>query len=642
MKKITLMMLLALGLYNAGYGQATYTIVAPDDLGATSSLRAPNGTSVHAYQRSVMYIHPYEMLPMNSSSITSVGFQYLQGTGSAPVIGNFTLYLQNTTSFAYAKGATFSGALTGMSAAYIGTYTVPAAAGAATITLPLTTPFNFTGDGLYVAWEFESTGPFATTAASLASCNQFNGQAELWIGSANSAAAPATNTLAGSNFRPALIFNAINTATNEVEVIDIIAPGKVAKLFNTPQTIISNIVNSSIGAQNNVTITLNATGANPFTDTQVINMAAGSVSTLTFSAYNPTATGMSTITISSSLSDQNTANNTKTWTQSVTCNEIAQNAPATTFNSSFGYGGSSGSGCFLAKHFVPTTASLTTINVAIGSATSNTRTAYGVLVDGTGAIMATSSNTVTLAPSTIASFSFSNVQLAGGTSYYMGIAQPTSGYYPLAYVTNTVFVPPVYYSVPLAGGTIAQASSDGYFGIEPVLSFSNVAISALASKTVVCKKDGPNTVTLTASGLSTYTWVPSGTGPTIAVTPTVSGVSGAVIYYVSGTDAATGCKSNLASVTISVSACNGLADNDSDGFNINLFPNPAANGKSTISGLVGVNVVSVFNMAGQLISTNTVSDEFANIDLSNQAAGNYLVKITDKTSGKTRMVKLVN
>ena len=101
MKKITLMMLLALGLNNAGHGQATYTIVAPDDLGATSSLRAPNGTSVHAYQRSVMYIHPYEMLPMNSSSITSVGFQYLQGTGSAPVIGNFTLYLQNLFKYSY-------------------------------------------------------------------------------------------------------------------------------------------------------------------------------------------------------------------------------------------------------------------------------------------------------------------------------------------------------------------------------------------------------------------------------------------------------------------------------------------------------------------------------------------------------------
>lgn len=308
------------------------------------------------------------------------------------------------------------------------------------------------------------------------------------IGSANSAAAPATNTLSGSNFRPALIFNATNTATNEIEVIDILAPGKVAKLFNTPQTIITNVVNSSIGAQNNVTITLNATGANPFTDTQVINMAAGSVSSLTFSAYNPTVSGTSTLTISSSLSDQNTANNTKTWTQSVTCNEIAQNAPGTVFNSSFGYGGTSGSGCFLAKHFVPTTASLTTINVAIGSATSNTRTAYGVLVDGTGAIMATSSNTVTLVPSTIASFSFSNVQLAGGNSYYMGIAQPTSGYYPLAYVTNTVFIPGVYYSVPLTGGTITQSSSDGYFGIEPVLSFSNVALTASATKTIVCKK----------------------------------------------------------------------------------------------------------------------------------------------------------
>ncbi|WP_317897191.1 T9SS type A sorting domain-containing protein [Aurantibacillus circumpalustris] len=639
MKKITLALFAVVCCVGSVLSQANYNLVAPPNQNATSSLRAPNGTSVHAFQRAVMYIHPYELLPMNQSSITSVSFQYTTGTGSIPVVGNFTLYLQNTTNFAYAKGSTYSGALTGMQNVYSGTYTVPSTPGPATVTIPLGTAFQFTGDGLYVGWDFASTGPFATNAATYVCSNVFNGVAEAWLGSIDAPTGGTIgNTFAGSNFRPSLIFNAVNTATNEIEVLDIIAPGRVSKLFNSPQTVLTKIVNSSIAAQNNVTVALNAVGANPYTATQTLNMAPGSITTLTWSAYNPVTDGQSTITAAALIADQNTANNSKSWVQVVSCGDIAQHSPSTTFNSSYGYGGSSGSGCFVSKHVIPSSASLTAVRVAIGAATSNTQSCYGVLVNSAGAILATSNNTTTIAPSTTVTFNFADVAVTTGT-YYVGLAQPSSGYYPMAYVTNTVFIPGNYYVVPLTGGTISQSANDGYFGIEALFTFSNTAVSATASKTLVCKT---NSITLTANGLTTYTWTGGLTGSVVVVTPTVSGTGGGVaVFTVTGTDAVTGCKGNVAALTVSVSACTGIASNNSNGFDVKLFPNPAANGKSTISGLSGTNRITVYNSIGQVILTQNVSEDTMSLDLSNQPSGNYLVKITDSNS-ESRTIKVVN
>ncbi len=194
----------------------------------------------------------------------------------------------------------------------------------------------------------------------------------------------------------------------------------------------------------------------------------------------------------------------------------------------------------------------------------------------------------------------------------------------------------------MAGGAPVETDL-GYTSLKGSLTFANLAISASPSKSVVCKKDGPNTVTLTASGLSTYTWTPGGQGASIVVTPSVAGTTGTgvVNYFVTGTDATSGCKSIAAKVTVSVSACTGLADNNSNGYNINVFPNPAVNGKSTVNGLTGTNVITVYNSLGQVVFNQTVSTETVEIDLSNQASGNYMVKISDSNS-QARIIKLVN
>ncbi len=187
-----------------------------------------------------------------------------------------------------------------------------------------------------------------------------------------------------------------------------------------------------------------------------------------------------------------------------------------------------------------------------------------------------------------------------------------------------------YYSCPLAGGAFTPQNF-GYFGIEAVFTSTNPVLTVTPSRTLVCKGES---VVLTASGGSTYVWNTNATGASITVNPIVT-----TAYAVTGTDA-NGC-TNSKSYTLTINPCLGLTANSNDGTDILVFPNPATNGKTTISGLTGSNSIAVYNLLGQLVSTQTSSEESVNIDFSNEPAGNYLIKITN-TYGQTKTLKIVN
>ncbi|MBI2723080.1 MAG: T9SS type A sorting domain-containing protein [Bacteroidetes bacterium] len=74
---------------------------------------------------------------------------------------------------------------------------------------------------------------------------------------------------------------------------------------------------------------------------------------------------------------------------------------------------------------------------------------------------------------------------------------------------------------------------------------------------------------------------------------------------------------------------------------LNLYPNPTVNGKTSIAGLEGTNVITVYNMLGQVVSTISTDKEVVSIDLSAQMAGNYLVRITN-SNNQTKTVKVIN
>jgi len=652
MKKITLLLFALAAFYRPSFGQAVISVDAPRYNGDWAALVGPNGfvspsaaspTLSYAYNRACYLITQAELTRMiaTNSVITDFGFDFYR-PGSVAVTGQFTLYLENTADVTYNKGLTFSTLLTGMSTNYTGNLTLPGSTSQATnaVSVPLTSNFTYTGGGIYVAYDWYTSAPTSTAYARY--LTSFD-QSSMGANASAPIAGPAPTTLTVDTRRPAMRFKATNTATNEVGVIRVLAPGAVSKLVAGGHDITAIVKNNSINALNNVSVTLNVSGANSYTDVKTVTIPVGGTANVSFTPFSPTTNGLNNMTVSVAA-DEYSDNNAAAWTQSVGCTDYANNPPvaASVFsNGSYGYGGQA----ILATPFmVPSTASITGIKFAPSQSASGS--ICGVLLDAGGGIIAMT-NTLTLNAGSFGAYAnlkFSPAQeLTASTSYYYGVAQLVASTFPFG--TASTFATTnlnLYYTVPIAGGSIGSAQNHmGYLGMNAVLGFSNTTLEASASKTIVCKQDGPGTVTLTATGMTTYTWAPGGQGASIVVTPTVVNANGNVNYNVTGTDGPSGCKSSLVVVSVSVSACAGLSSNTSNGYDIKLFPNPSVNGKSTITGLAGTNVITVYNAIGQVVLTQMVTEESVAIDLSNQPSGNYLVKITD-TNNESRSVKIMN
>ncbi|MBL7901214.1 MAG: T9SS type A sorting domain-containing protein [Bacteroidia bacterium] len=634
MKKFTLAVIAAVSIAGSLVAQPNITLQAPP-ANSSSQLRAPNGMIDTKYQNACYLVRASELTSLTGTNITHIGFSLVDGTGSVPVTGNFTVYLQNAADVTYNKGTNFTNALTGMSTNYVGTITMPVGTAPSTILLTLTTPFVYTGGAIYVAFSHDAAGPFDTANPSTIDANNSltNGGA-----TAASSITPNPNTMTLSNFRPAFLFQAVNTATNEISVTNLKAPGKVAQSLNTGHSITVDVKNGSVGTLTNIAVGLLVTGANNFTDSQVIpSLAGGAATTVTFATFNPQNSGLNTISVSV-LPDQFPNNNTASWSQSVTCSTYAGNPPVGTYSGSIGFGtGGTGLGIVSARYTQPVTADLKGIRGAISTnAATPGNLIYGVLLDQAGAVLATT-QTVTIGSTMLGSyvqFDFPSLQnIAAGTVYHIGLAQTqnATGYYPFASLPASP-APTNYFSCPIAGGAyVSLVPLSAHFGIEAVFTSTNPVLTVTPSKTVICKGEP---VTLTASGGVSYVWNNNATTAAVVVSPTAT-----TGYTVTGTDA-NGCV-NSKTYTQTVAPCLGLTANANDGQEILLFPNPAVNGKTTVSGLEGTNTVSLYNVLGQLISTQVVTSESVEINLNNQPSGNYLIKITNNYN-QTKTLKFLN
>lgn len=518
MKKITLIILALLFARNFSIAQANIVLEAPQSNGGTTTGRAPNGTSAHAYMRGAELVLASELtnMPVNTS-ITAFGFT-LSAPASANCTGNFTVYLQNTNDVTYSKGATWSGIIAGMTTAYTGIMTVPNAGSSIMVTL--TTPFVYTGGGLYVAYDWESTGPYAGTAATYLCEYQALNPGCM---SGASASAPAPTTLGGTTFRPALLFSFVNPNTNDMQVVGIDAPGHVNATFNSPHTIVGVVKNASNGPLSNVSVSLNVTGANPFSAVQnITSIASGATASVNFAAFNPTILGANTISVYVG-SDQNNSNNSATYSQSVTCNYVSQNPSSTSYTASTGVGFGTGSGLIVTPLVTPVNATLTGIRGSVSSnAASLGKTIYAVLLNAAGTILATT-NTITIATlSTVQDFTFATAQnITASTTYYIGFAQPANAtaYYPAGAINSSYVTGGLYYAAALTGGALfLQTANLGYLDIEGI--FANNFLSASASPTAFCV-GGQVDLTYTGTAVS-YTWNTGASTFSISDTPSTS------------------------------------------------------------------------------------------------------------------------
>lgn len=150
------------------------------------------------------------------------------------------------------------------------------------------------------------------------------------------------------------------------------------------------------------------------------------------------------------------------------------------------------------------------------------------------------------------------------------------------------------------------------------------AISIMVPATPIC---AGQSVTLTATGGSTYTWsTQQQNTSTVVVTPAAS-----TSYSVSGL--VNGCAAT-GSLNLIVSACTGMDEPDLNAEPL-LLPNPT-NGLVHLSGMNNHTSVSVYNELGELISGARVND--SSIDLTHQPQGIYLLRFITGSSVVTKKV----
>lgn len=541
MKKITLCLMAFIILFNLAKAQPVTFYEAPLSDNSTTQVRAPNGTATQAYMRACALVLATELTNIASgTTLTSFGFTVNSGAGST-VPGTFTLYLENTTDVSFTKSLTFSTAIAPMTSVYANTMNLPGTTLTTSITVTLSTPFVYTGGGIYVAYDWFSAGPFAATPVTYRS----NSTGLLGGCASGQGTSSAPLTLGTTNFRPCFLFGTANTFTNEIQMIGMEAPGRIAGMFNTPHNIVGVVKNASNITKTNIPVTLNVGGANTFANTQTItSLASGAVTSVTFAAFNPTIGGLNTISVTIP-SDQNNTNNLTTYNQSVTCNEWAINPAAVSYTmGSVGF--NTGSGIIAVGYNNIIASALSGIRGAISTNSPSVgNSAWGVLLSSTGSTLATT-NTITISNAmlgTFQTFSFTPpVNLTANTSYYLGFAQPanaTLGYFPMGTYTNN-YVPFMnYVTTTTLGGTPAPLTSNlGYFGIEAIF-VPFIPISA-PSQTINCGSPA----VLTASTANSYSWVSGPANSNYTVNPLLN------TNYTVSTSNGLCFASNIVSVTV--------------------------------------------------------------------------------------------
>jgi len=505
MKKITLLLVAMLGMTSV-YSQTT--VGAPANTNSTTTLRAPNGTAAHTTLRGHIIVTAAELAAIPSGTvINGLGFLYNSGVNTA-VTGNIQYYMENTSDATNLKSTTWSTAISTMTSVYNGAYTIPTVAGVTNSTL--STPFTYTGGGLYVAYDYLGTS-FATTAAVYLCNTTIAGGVKV---EPSATTTPPAVLLGSSGFRPEMQFTFPNPFTNNLAVNGLFAgKGQDNLLFGTTQNVQAQVKNLSSGALTNVPVFLNITGANPYTGTQTIaSIAPGATTLVNFTGVPKTNAGTQTVVVNVPP-DQQTINDTYTLTQDVFCDTVGY-AYGDTVTGGLGYDTGTGilANLFAMPSGSPIHVTKVVPTISDAPAVAN-KTIVGVLLNSSGVIIdSTASHVITTAElGQEVELTFINGAIDhAGDSVYIGFRQVANvaGYFPCATQEITGITPvDLFCGFGAFGGAYANYTTFGAFMIAAVVSPVNV-LSNIANN-VVC----PNTsATVTAtSGMTSYDFILNGT-----------------------------------------------------------------------------------------------------------------------------------
>ena len=523
MKRIITTVFCLFALLMVSEAQTTLIKKAPPQ-NATTGSRVPNGSAIHAYFRASTIVRASELTGIApNTTMTVFGYNAVQGANQ-PVTGTLKVYMSNTASTTYANGKDWSVITAGMTLVYNGPFTIPTQPGPQNITL--TTPFNYTGQGIYVAYEFVGTAPFVANVSDSVAIYEANASLANSLFMRASATPFTSDILTDSTaFRPAFNLGYPNPNVNEAAIIGLTTLSQVKTAYTAiPVQVV--IKNQGSASQSNLPVTLNITGANTFTNQVTINSLAPGADTVINFLFIPTSAGVNNITVTIP-SDEILTNNSATTSlyQEFTCNvlsysDTSQRAGSVGFNT--------GSGLFLAKYVVPPTATETVnaVNIFMGSSGIGNQV-FAVVVDQTGAVVGRS-DTITITAADTSdwkTFTINNpVAFTGGLTgytYYVGLAQlpATPGYYPLGYQARAFVPSNTFYTTGLNGGNPAgftNYTTIGVWMIEAVLAVPASQLpptpGTIAGQAQICAPETAVTFTVPAvTGATSYVWtVPVG------------------------------------------------------------------------------------------------------------------------------------
>jgi hypothetical protein len=543
------------------FAQTELTVTAPAPNGATTGVRAPNGTTSHTTLRGVQIIPASELtaIPVGTT-ITKLGLILATAPGG-PAGGTMEYFLENTSDVTNLKPTDWTTIVSTMTSVYAGSLALPAAAGPADVTL--TSGFVYTGGSLYVAFDYAGT-TFTTTGAVYSANNTI---AASWRGLAT-AVLPAANALTGTTaFRPCFRFTFSNPFTNELNVSGIAGEtGIFNNTIKTTQTVTSIISNTSQGDLTNIPVTLTVTGANPYTVTQTIpTITAGLTSTLLFDNVPTSTLGSQTLTISLPA-DQNNTNNSLSFTQQVQCDTISY---AQSPVQSGGVGFNTGAGLIANKFTIPSTIETYVKSVSnyFPIAASNAgNTMKGILLDGNGVILDSTAviNVTAGMLGTKQNFDFINgaIDVSGGDIYvgFRQDANTTLGYFPFANQNNSYIDPNAAATFNLFGGGLSPLGSGlGYMMIEATLTFGTFDAPNSSTNGTVCAN---SELTISPpAGYTNYNFFVNGTsvqnGP--SSTYTSAAITAGLTFNVDITNGACPVSSNIQTISIVSALVNNIS-----------------------------------------------------------------------------------
>ena len=376
------------------------TVVVPGQPGhtlTTSTLSSGPDPSKN-YQRVMAVYPPADVLGVGPGlPLRSLGF-YLRNPAPAAVSGTLRIWLRTTTDPNYLLTNVWAYSLqnpTPFQQVYNGPLTIPAAVG--WFDVAFQTPFAYAGGGFYLAYEWETTAPVATSGTYV--CEEYLQQS---IQRAVSATAFPTTLTQVSGYRPILRLGYLPPA-QDAAVLRVYGPGKVAQQSCvTPYPVQAVVRNAGTQPLANVPVTFTpGAGTGQAVTVTIAALAVGAEASVRLPGLAPVAStaGRYVRYTVSVPADQNMGNDSQRDSTLVTARELTYTTgfPAAAYGS--GYIGfntaTANSGTLLCRYPLRAAALVSSVRVRLSGVAANVgNTIFGIVLDEQGRLLGRSADAV--------------------------------------------------------------------------------------------------------------------------------------------------------------------------------------------------------------------------------------------------------